>query len=303
MKWTDNESSKTSMGILNRVSGVTLWEEMVRDRKEFCLKQCQVNKVVNMLRPKCTERRYLDVLLLKQEPKKGMPRFCYGQRVKELNRSFKEGHPLLSDIYVYIEDYYSIVHDKHPKSRRTATDLIKRSFRKSVDAVGSQDYLIETHYVREMLFILWPKLEFCLINAQDTSIHSLKMFQSIVETLAESFALEVEMEIEGNFIELRFANLTRLADSVIIEEKLQKHSAFTGYSGTEVWAEVHLPSVIEEEDPEFRVKDLHAIFKTVSEVSDIGEDDTSEKEMEEVSMAGLSDIETHADLSEESDAS
>jgi len=280
------------MGILNRVSGVTLWEEMVRDRKEFCLKQCQVNKVVNMLRPKCTERRYLDVLLLKREPKKGMPKFCYGQRVKELSRSFKEGHPLLSDVYIYIDDYYSTVHDKPSKSRRTASDLLKRSFsRKSVDAVGSQDYLIETHYVREMLFILWPKLDFCLVNAQDTSIHSLKMFQSIIETLAESFALKVEMEIEGNFIELRFTNLT-LADSVIIEQKLAKHSAFTGYSGAEIWAEVHLPSVIEEDDPEFRVKDLHTIFKTVAAVEGLVEDDTTGEEMEEVPLTDLSSLKT-----------
>ncbi|MFW9854023.1 MAG: hypothetical protein ACFFFG_03155 [Candidatus Thorarchaeota archaeon] len=292
MNWTDNESSKTAQGFLNRVSGVTLWEEMVRDRKEFCLKQCQNNKVVNMLRPKCTERRYLDVLLLKREPKKGMPMFCYSQRVKELTRSFKEGHTLLADVYVYIDDFYSIIHEKHSKSRRAASDLLKRSFsRKPAEVVGSQDYLIETHYVRGMLFILWPKLDLCLVNAQDTSIHSLTMFQSIAEILAESFALEVEMESEGNFIELRFANLT-LTDSVIIEEKLQMHSAFTGYSGNEVWAEVHLPTIIEEEEHEFRVKDLHSIFQTVAEVTEIREvqeGETGEKEAEEVPLADLSE--------------
>jgi hypothetical protein len=212
--------------------------------------------------------------------------------VKELTRSFKEGQSMLADVYVYIDDYYATVHDKTSKSRRTASDLLKRSFsRKSADAVGSQDYLIETHYVRGMLFILWPKLDLCLVNAQDTSIHSLTMFQSVTETLAESFAIEVETEIEGNFIELRFVNLT-LTDSVIIEEKLQVHSAFTGYSGNEVWAEVHLPAVIEEEEHEFRVKDLHTIFKTVNEVTevrDMGGEETSEKEMEEVPLADLSE--------------
>ena len=91
MKWTDLEAPKSAMATLNRVSGITLWEEMVRDRRDFCLSKCQNNKVVNMLRPKCTDRRYLDVLLLKRETKKNMPMFCYSQRIKGLLRSFQEG--------------------------------------------------------------------------------------------------------------------------------------------------------------------------------------------------------------------
>jgi len=294
VKWTDKESPKTAMATLNLVSGITLWEEMVRDRREFCLNACQNNKVVNMLRPKCTDRRYLDVLLLKCESKKNMPLFCYSQRIKGLLRSFQEGEKLLSDVYIYIDDYWKIIHEKKPKIRRSASTLLKRTFIrtpkvKEVLPIWSLDQLIETHYLREQIFILWPKLELCLVNAQETSIHSMKMFNSITDTLANYFGLDVSMDIEGNFIELRFENLT-LKDSVIVEEELQKSSAFTGFSATEIWAEIQLQSSFEEEDLDFQVKDLHFIFKTVADATELVEEEEDQKIEER--LTEISDVKT-----------
>ncbi len=292
MKWTDQESPKAAMSTLNIVSGITLWEEMVRDRRMFCLENCQNNKVVNMLRPKCTDRRYLDVLLLKRESKKNMPMFCYSQRVKGLLRSFQEGKMLLPDVYVYIDDYWKIIHEKRPKSRRTASNFLKRTFTKGKEVlpIGSTDQLIETHYLRDQIFILWPTIELCLVNAQETSIHSLKMFHSITETLAESFGLEVNMDVEGTFIELRFENLM-MKDSVTIENELQNSTFFTGFSGTEIWAEIQLPSGIEEEELDFKVKDLVFIFKTVSNLIDISVEEPEEHSPNS-SLSEISDAET-----------
>ncbi len=200
MKWTDNEAPKAAMATLNRVSGVTLWEEMIRDRRDFCLNKCQNNKVVNMLRPKCTDRRYLDVLLLKRESKKNMTMFCYSQRIKGLLRAFREGEELLPDVYIYLDDYWKIVHEKQGKPLRTASDFLKRTLIKGKEVLpmGNIDQLIETHFLRDQIYCLWPKLDLCLVNAQETSIHSIRMLRSIVETLSESYGLEIEMEIEGN---------------------------------------------------------------------------------------------------------
>ncbi|MFX0171030.1 MAG: hypothetical protein ACFE9L_03850 [Candidatus Hodarchaeota archaeon] len=297
MKWTDKESPKTAMVTLNLVSGITLWEEMVRDRREFCLNACQNNKVVNMLRPKCTDRRYLDVLLLKRESKKNMPLFCYSQRIKGLIRSFQEGESLLPDVYIYIDDYWKIVHEKKPKIRRSASYFVKRTLTrtpkvKEVLPIRSLDQLIETHYLRDQIFILWPKLELCLVNAYETSIHSMKMFKSIVDALADFFGLDVSMDIEGNFIELKFENLN-LKDSVIVEEELQKSSAFTGFSATEIWVEIQLSSFGEEE-LDFRVKDLHFIFKTVADVTEMVEEDEEDQKIE-ASLTEISDVKTEQD--------
>lgn len=271
MKWTDKEAPKSAMATLNLVSGITLWEEMVRDRREFCLNKCQNNKVVNMLRPKCTDRRYLDVLLLKKETKKNMPMFCYSQRVKGLIRSFQEGEMLLPDVYVYIDDYWKIVHEKQTKPLRSASDFLKRTLIKGKEVLpmGSQDQLSETHFLRDQLFLLWPKLDLCLVNAQETSIHSLKMFSSITEALTEAYGLELSMDIEGSFIELIFKNLS-LKDTVVVEQELQHSPAFTGFSGTEIWAEIQLPTGLEgDEEVDFKVKDLHFIFKTVAKITEI----------------------------------
>lgn len=293
MKWTDKEAPKSAMATLNLVSGITLWEEMVRDRRDFCLNKCQNNKVVNMLRPKCTGRRYLDVLLLKKESKKNMPMFCYSQRVKGLIRSFQEGEMLLPDIYVFIDDYWKIIHEKQTKPLRSASDFLKRTLIKGKEVLpmASLDQLIETHFLRDQLFLLWPKLDLCLVNAQGTSIHSLKMFSSISETLTETYGLEVSMDIEGNFIEIVFENLS-LKDSVTVEKELQHYPAFTGFSGTEIWAEIQLPTGLkEEEEVEFKVKDLHNIFKTVANVTEIADTEEGDKNLES-SLNEISDVVT-----------
>jgi len=271
------------MATLNRVSGVTLWEEMIRDRRDFCLNKCQNNKVVNMLRPKCTDRRYLDVLLLKRESKKKMPMFCYSQRIKGLLRVFQEGEELLPDVYIYLDDYWKIIHEKQGKPLRTASDFLKRTLIKGKEVLpmGNLDQLIETHFLRDQIFCLWPKLDLCLVNAQETSIHSIRMFRSIVETLSESYGLEVEMEIEGNYVELRFTNL-KLQESEIVESNLEKFPAFTGFSGSEIWAEIHLPSEIEEDGIDFKVKDLHLIFKTIVDVSDLESEQLKPEDSSEI---------------------
>ena len=290
MKWTDIEAPKAAMATLNRVSGVTLWEEMIRDRRDFCLNKCQNNKVVNMLRPKCTDRRYLDVLLLKRESKKKMPMFCYSQRIKGLLRTFQEGGELLPDVYIYLDDYWKIIHEKQGKPLRTASDFLKRTLIKGKEVLpmGNIDQLIETHFLRDQIFCLWPKLDLCLVNAQETSIHSIRMLRSIVETLSESYGLEVEMEIEGNYAELRFNNL-KLLESEMVESKLEEFPAFTGFSGTEIWAEIHLPSEIEEDGIDFNVKDLHLIFKTIVDVADL-ESDHLEPEDSSESVLASNDV-------------
>ncbi len=295
MKWNDEEAPKAAMVTLNLISGITLWEEMVRDRRLFCLEKCQNNKVVNMLRPKCTDRRYLDVLLLKRESKKQMPMFCYSQRVKGLSRSFKESEMMLPDVYVYIDDYWKIIHEKHSTSLRSASDFLKRTITKGKEVlpIGSMDQLIETHFLRDQLFLLWPKLDLCLINAQETTIHSTTMFRSIAETLTESYGLEVSLDIEGTFIELKFENLT-LKDSVLVEKELQECPAFTGFSGNEIWAEVTLPSGLDETELEFKVKDLHFIFKIITNVTEVIEGEDDDNKLAE-SLTEISHVVTEKD--------
>ncbi len=269
MKWTEREAPKAAMATLNLVSGITLWSEMIRDRREFCLNKCQNNKVVNMLRPKCTERRYLDVLLLSRETKKNMPLFCYSQRTKGLMRSFQENEPLSPDVYIYIDDYWKIIQDKHSTTRQTASDFLKRTLIKGREVLPmGSDQLIDTHLIRDQLFLLWPKLDLCLVNAQETSIHSIKMFRSICEALAEAYGLEIIIDIDRDNIELRFENLS-LKKPEIVESTLQISPFFTGFSTSEIWAEIQLPDEFVEEEHEIKVKDLHLVFKTVLEAIEL----------------------------------
>ncbi|MCK4849340.1 MAG: hypothetical protein KAT16_09955, partial [Candidatus Heimdallarchaeota archaeon] len=71
--------------------------------------------------------------------------------------------------------------------------------------------------------------------------------------------------------------------------KLEKFPAFTGFSGTEIWAEIHLPSDIEEDGIDFKVKDLHSIFKTIVDVTDLESEDLKPDESTE-SVITSSDV-------------
>ncbi|MHA2328486.1 MAG: hypothetical protein ACXACR_08190 [Candidatus Hodarchaeales archaeon] len=195
--------------------------------------------------------------------------FCYSQRVKGLLRSFQEGNTLLPDVYVLLVDYWKIIHEKQTKPLR---NVLKRTLIKGKEVLpmGNVDQVMETHFIRDQIFCLWPKLDLCLVNAQETSIHSVRMLRSLMDTLSESYGLETNMEIEGNYIELKFQNIM-LTDSVSVETELEKSSVFTGFSESEIWAEIQIPSDFEEEGFDFKVKGLHSMFKTVLKVIKLDE--------------------------------
>ena len=83
-----------------------------------------------------------------------------------------------------------------------------------------------------------------------------------------------------------------MKDSVTVEKELQHYPAFTGFSGTEIWAEIQLPTGLkEEEEVEFKVKDLHNIFKTVANVTEIVDTEEGDKSLES-SLNEISDVVT-----------
>jgi hypothetical protein len=80
----------------------------------------------------------------------------------------------------------------------------------------------------------------------------------------------------------------------MVEKELQEHPVFTGFSGTEVWAAVTLPSGFEEIEHDFKVKDLHFIFKTISNVIEIVGGENEDKNLAE-SLTDVSHMVTEKD--------
>jgi hypothetical protein len=72
-----------------------------------------------------------------------------------------------------------------------------------------------------------------------------------------------------------------LKDTVVVEQELQRSPAFTGFSGTEIWAEIQLPTGLEgDEEVDFKVKDLHFIFKTVAKIMEISDAEEEDVKLE-----------------------
>ena len=77
-------------------------------REQICINECQFNRVVCILRPKCPQRHFQDLLLQSGYKHASIPQFCYSVRLKELNESFTKDISLNTDINIFLIDFYRI---------------------------------------------------------------------------------------------------------------------------------------------------------------------------------------------------
>ena len=77
-------------------------------REQICINECQFNRVVCILRPKCPQRHFQDLLLQSGYKHASIPQFCYSVRLKELNENFTKDMSLTSDVNIFLIDFYRI---------------------------------------------------------------------------------------------------------------------------------------------------------------------------------------------------
>ncbi|MFX0094075.1 MAG: hypothetical protein ACFFBD_20220 [Candidatus Hodarchaeota archaeon] len=208
-------------GLIQNSKPVTtseLLEEMVQYRIRKCFDQCQAKKVVCILRPMCPEdRAFLDILLVIY-PKHKLPLFCYSQRLKELNRGYKQikdkspgnylglilpdkpyFHPNSS---IYVEDLPTVLEfrDKKPKNL--------------VNTLEAQELNFEV--ISETRILLALKGQFAIINLKSNlctfyPIHQKlnpRILEAAIKLLSNECGLKVELRWEeGNTAILYFRDL------------------------------------------------------------------------------------------------
>jgi len=119
-------SKKGNSDITNKLANVlshssseranNIVDEMVDLRRKVC-DECQSNKVLCILQPKCGPNRdFLDILI--GIGYKDIPKFCYSQRLREVKRRLDLDEEIPNGIKVYLPDYLKL---NRLKRKRTVT--------------------------------------------------------------------------------------------------------------------------------------------------------------------------------------
>ena len=108
----------------SEVSSLLLKTMLDSFKERICINQCQFNRVICILRPKCPKRHFQDLLLQSGYKFKQIPQFCYSVRLKEIHESYTRDLLLPSDANIFIADFYRIFGDK--KSRHHPVRQFKK---------------------------------------------------------------------------------------------------------------------------------------------------------------------------------
>ncbi len=179
----------------------TIWEQMLSKRLDFCKNECESNRVVCILRPKCEDRRYLDVLLLDEKFRKKLPEFCYGTRIDQIIKV--DSHDKIPhDIYILTDDLITLLLRKKRKRRPFSTSLLQKTLK----------HVKKSFYVKEGSFILIEANEtwylvntsqgLVLVNPQDVMITNIDLFHLLIKFYSEKNGCSAKLIVQGHFIEV-----------------------------------------------------------------------------------------------------
>lgn len=102
----------------------TIVEEMIKLRRAEC-DECQANKVLCILQPKCGPNRdFLDILL--GIGYKDIPKFCYSQRIREVKRRLDVEEEISEGIKIYLADYLKINGIKKKKKKDVTLETFEK---------------------------------------------------------------------------------------------------------------------------------------------------------------------------------
>ncbi len=112
----NSEMSKGSKDVTEKLTNVlthlhskrvdTIVDEMIELRRKEC-DECQANKVLCILQPRCGPNRdFLDILI--GIDFKDIPKFCYGQRLRETKRQLDLEEEISNGTKIFLSDYLKL---------------------------------------------------------------------------------------------------------------------------------------------------------------------------------------------------
>ncbi|HKZ41522.1 MAG TPA: hypothetical protein VJ044_11205, partial [Candidatus Hodarchaeales archaeon] len=203
------------------------------------------NRVVNILRPKCANRHFLDLLLGAGYKEHGIPSFCYSVRLKEISDNHQKSIPLISDITIFLSDFYRLFDNIRPRfNPKTEFAKILQGFNLGNYNFFEQEFVIVA-FAKNIVFCDL-KRELVMINPFSWRLVRPELIKSIIETYAKEYGFQVTVGLEyESFIVVTFNfGKTMQIDPELMNMVTKKSDYLMTYDPetNELTGEIHLPS-------------------------------------------------------------
>lgn len=195
----NSEMSKGNKDVTEKLTNVlthlsskqvdTIVEEMIELRRKEC-DECQSNKVLCILQPRCGPNRdFLDILI--GIGYKNIPKFCYGQRLREIKRNLDLDEETSGGTKIYLPDYIKLNGFKKKK------DMKLKDFEKF------KGYIAGTDLGRSLVIIINKDIVVAEVEAGTVTFNpwdfqlTRKNFESFVKLLIKQYDfLEIHRLVE-----------------------------------------------------------------------------------------------------------
>ena len=239
-------------------------------REQICINECQFNRVVCILRPKCPQRHFQDLLLQSGYKHASIPQFCYSVRLKELNENFTKDMNLTSDSNIFLIDFYRIFGQNKTRFH------YKRDFKKiltffEVDNVNEvkPDFLI-IGIKKNLMFIDLEK-ELVTVNPEHWIVTDPNLIEAIFETFSLEYNIKVEItdKSEHNLVlTFSFPKATEGLNESHLDDVIRNSDTLMSYDveSNEIFGELHIPQPDSKHSLDFNVQKLRRIFEQLNDI-------------------------------------
>jgi hypothetical protein len=243
---------------------------MLDSFKNTICSECQSNRVVCILRPKCNNRHFQDLLLFSGYKSNDVPAFCYSVRLKEIYENYQKKVLLHADVSIFLSDFYRIFGNKKPKQNPiTEFDKLLNHFNlQNTFKFDETTYLVV--FNKNLLFIDLKK-EIVTINPFSWNLSDPKLVQTIIELYGKEYNLSVSVYEEYDFLLVLTFNFgKKQLDSELIDIAIRKSDYLMSFDdeSNELTGEIHFTSKSQGLRPEetgLLVKDIVKLFNHISE--------------------------------------
>lgn len=249
-----------------------LLEQMLESFKEqICIQECQFNRVVCILRPKCPQRHFQDLLLQSGYKHNNIPQFCYSVRLKEINEAHSRGHPFTPDITIYLDDFYRIFGQKKPRfqPKREFGKILSyfqlANVRKVNTGNGSDFHVIGLN--KNVLFVNIGR-ELVTLNPNNWVLKDLNLIKATIQVLAGEYDVRADFQEESvSFLVITFSfpDQEGKANPEQLEDLIRQSDPLIGFDvdAGEVYAEVQIP----QKGRSFTIRHLRRLFEDLGGIT------------------------------------
>lgn len=239
-------------------------------REQICINECQFNRVVCILRPKCPQRHFQDLLLHSGYKHAAIPQFCYSVRLKELNESFVKGISLTTDINIFLTDFYRIFGQNKTRFH------YKRDFKKIctffevnnlVDV--TPDFII-LGIKKNLIFVDLGK-ELVTVNPSNWITTDLDLIEGILEVFSNEYNVELEItdrSIHNLAITFSFPKAVEELSESLFDDVIRNSDVLMSYDADtkEIFGELHIPQADSKAAQDFNVEMIKRIFEQLNDI-------------------------------------